>query len=85
MDEAIVAAGAILALLKRHRASESAAHHSIQRIDRDDHLWMDKFTIRNLELLGNGTEWQSMPAESTRQHHFANGCKTVETLDRSCR
>ncbi|MGH2647478.1 MAG: DNA mismatch repair protein MutS, partial [Ginsengibacter sp.] len=25
---------------------------SLQRIDKTDHLWMDRFTIRNLELLG---------------------------------
>src|SRR6202008_4566947 len=25
---------------------------SLQRIDKSDHLWMDRFTIRNLELLG---------------------------------
>ncbi len=24
----------------------------MQRIDKEDHLWMDRFTIRNLELLG---------------------------------
>src|SRR6202034_2704689 len=26
---------------------------SIQRIDREEFLWMDKFTIRNLELMGS--------------------------------
>jgi len=28
---------------------------SIQRLDREDYLWMDRFTIRNLEL--TGTAW----------------------------
>src|SRR5688500_8362978 len=28
----------------------------MQRIDREDFLWMDKFTIRNLELMGNGQD-----------------------------
>ncbi len=58
MNEAIVAAGAVLHYLKDTEHPNVQHISSIQRIDRDDHLWMDKFTIRNLELLGNGTEGQ---------------------------
>ncbi|HEX8331393.1 MAG TPA: DNA mismatch repair protein MutS, partial [Segetibacter sp.] len=29
---------------------------SIQRLDKEDYLWMDRFTIRNLELLNSGVE-----------------------------
>ncbi|MGC1631072.1 MAG: DNA mismatch repair protein MutS, partial [Gelidibacter sp.] len=48
--EGIVASGAIL-----HYLSETQHHRlqhitSIQRITKDDHVWMDRFTIRNLEL-----------------------------------
>jgi DNA mismatch repair protein MutS len=56
MQEATVAAGAILHYLKDTEHPNLQHITSMQRIDRDDHLWMDKFTIRNLELLGNGTE-----------------------------
>jgi DNA mismatch repair protein MutS len=56
MQEAIIAAGAILHYLKDTEHSNLQHISAIQRIDKDDHLWMDKFTIRNLELLGNGTE-----------------------------
>src|SRR6478735_6890464 len=56
MQEAIIAAGAILHYLKDTEHPNLQHISAIQRIDKDDHLWMDKFTIRNLELLGNGSE-----------------------------
>ncbi len=56
LPDAVIAAGAILHYLKNTEHPNLQHITSIQRIDRDDHLWMDKFTIRNLELLGNGTE-----------------------------
>ena len=48
--EGIIASGAVL-----HYLSETQHHRlqhitSIQRITKDDHVWMDRFTIRNLEL-----------------------------------
>ncbi|PWT99744.1 MAG: DNA mismatch repair protein MutS [Bacteroidetes bacterium] len=52
----IIAAGAILHYLKDTEHPNLQHITSIQRIDRDEHLWMDRFTIRNLELLGNPLE-----------------------------
>jgi len=51
MAEAIVAAGAILHYLEATEHKE--AHHisSISRIDEDKFVWLDKFTIRNLEMV----------------------------------
>lgn len=48
--EGIVASGAVL-----HYLSETQHHRlqhitAIQRITKNDHVWMDRFTIRNLEL-----------------------------------
>ncbi len=48
----IVAAGAILHYLKDTEHPNLGHISTIQRIDKDEHLWMDRFTIRNLELLG---------------------------------
>lgn len=48
----IIAAGAILHYLKDTEHPNLKHITSLQRIDRGDHLWMDRFTIRNLELLG---------------------------------
>jgi DNA mismatch repair protein MutS len=51
MQEGIVAAGAILHYLQD--TAHPNCHHiaSIHRINRDEYLWMDQFTIRNLELV----------------------------------
>ena len=51
----IIAAGAILHYLKETEHPHLQHIHTIGRIDRNEILWMDKFTIRNLELIGNGT------------------------------
>ena len=56
----IVAAGAVLHYLKDTEHPNLQHITSIQRIDQDDHLWMDKFTIRNLELLGSGPDNASL-------------------------
>jgi DNA mismatch repair protein MutS len=59
MDAAIIAAGAVLHYLKDTEHPNLQHISSIQRIDRDDYLWMDKFTIRNLELLGSPYEGEA--------------------------
>lgn len=56
MISAIVAAGSILHYLKETEHPNLQHITQIQRIERDDYLWMDQFTIRNLELLGNGQQ-----------------------------
>jgi DNA mismatch repair protein MutS len=48
----IIASGAILHYLKDTEHPNLGHITSIQRIDREEHLWMDRFTIRNLELFG---------------------------------
>jgi DNA mismatch repair protein MutS len=47
----LIAAGAILHYLKETEHPNLQHITSLQRIDRDDFLWMDRFTIRNLELV----------------------------------
>ncbi len=56
MEEAIIAAGAALHYLKETEHPNISHIASIQRIDQDTFLWMDKFTIRNLELLQSAGE-----------------------------
>lgn len=56
LHDAVIAAGAILHYLKDTEHPNLQHISTIQRIDREEHLWMDKFTIRNLELLSNGNE-----------------------------
>jgi len=52
LHSAIIAAGAVLHYLKDTEHPNLQHVTSIQRINREDYLWMDQFTIRNLELLG---------------------------------
>lgn len=56
MQEGIVAAGAVLHYLQD--TAHPNCHHiaSIHRINRDEYLWMDQFTIRNLELVNGPGE-----------------------------
>ena len=54
--KAIIAAGAILHYLKETEHPHLQHINAISRIQRDEILWMDKFTIRNLELIGNGAD-----------------------------
>ena len=52
----IMAAGAILHYLKETEHPHLQHIHTIKSIVREEILWMDKFTIRNLELIGNGED-----------------------------
>lgn len=52
----LIAAGAVLHYLKDTEHPNLQHITGIQRIDRDDFLWMDRFTIRNLELLQSSVE-----------------------------
>ncbi|MDR3712219.1 MAG: DNA mismatch repair protein MutS [Puia sp.] len=54
MGYGLIAAGAILHYLKDTEHPHLQHITALRRIDREDHLWMDRFTIRNLELLGTG-------------------------------
>jgi DNA mismatch repair protein MutS len=52
----LIAAGAILHYLRDTEHPNLQHITSLQRIDKDDFLWMDRFTIRNLELVYGNSE-----------------------------
>ncbi|MEO8174679.1 MAG: DNA mismatch repair protein MutS, partial [Sediminibacterium sp.] len=56
LSQGITAAGAILYYLKETEHPNLQHITSVQRMERDDFLWMDRFTIRNLELLNTGVD-----------------------------
>lgn|SRR5690348_6420046 len=60
LSAGIIAAGAVLHYLKDTEHPNLQHITSLQRIDKADHLWMDRFTIRNLELLGGVETNQSL-------------------------
>ena len=69
MPNAIVAAGAVLYYLEytEHRQTKHIA--SISRIDEDKFVWIDKFSIRNLELFASNSGQE--------------GCSLAEVLDQT--
>lgn len=52
----LIAAGAILHYLKETEHPHLQHITSLQRIEQNDYLWMDKFTIKNLELVIKNAE-----------------------------
>lgn len=52
-DQAIVAAGAALYYLSDTHHDKIKHINQISRIDEDKYVWLDKFTIRNLELISS--------------------------------
>ncbi len=56
MHHAVTAAGVIMHYLKDTEHPNLQHITAIQRVDREDYLWMDRFTIRNLELIGGNQE-----------------------------
>lgn len=56
LTEAIIAAGAILHYLEATEHKDTHHIASLSRIDEEHYVWLDKFTIRNLELVSSQQE-----------------------------
>ena len=56
LNEAVIAAGAILHYLEVTEHKDTHHIASIARIDEETYVWLDKFTIRNLELIASPHE-----------------------------
>lgn len=56
MPQGIVAAGAALHYLAETQHDRVQHICKLSRIEEDHYVWLDRFTIRNLELLGSGNE-----------------------------
>ena len=52
LEEGIVAAGAVMFYLSETQHNKLEHIQSISRIAEDNYVWMDRFTIKNLELYG---------------------------------
>lgn len=68
MGEGIIAAGAVIHYLEDTEHRDTSHISSISRIDEDKYVWLDKFTIRNLEIV-------------TPQHE--GGVPLIDVLDRT--
>lgn len=65
----IISAGACLHYLRDTQHHQISHINRISRIERDDHVWLDRFTIRNLELFYSSNE---------------NAQTLINILDRNC-
>lgn len=55
-DLGVIAAGAVLHYLSDTRHDQLKHINALSRIETDHYVWLDRFTIRNLELLGSPHE-----------------------------
>lgn len=69
LKAASIAAGAALHYLGETEHANLQHINSIQRVVAEDFLWMDRFTIRNLELIHSTSE---------------DGCSLLEAIDNTC-
>jgi DNA mismatch repair protein MutS len=56
LEKGIIAAGACLQYLKETQHHQVSHINTIHRIEQDKYVWLDKFTIRNLELFYSPNE-----------------------------
>ena len=81
LKNGLVAAGAIIHYLKDTEHPNLQHIISLQRIDKDDFLWMDRFTIRNLELVYGNSEGNHTLLGVLDNTVSPMGGKIAETLD----
>ncbi len=56
LTQAIVSAGSVMQYLRDTEHPNLEHITALQRINREEHVWMDRFTIRNLELVNSPVE-----------------------------
>ena len=78
MKAAIIAAGAVLHYLKDTEHPNLQHINSLQRMVADEYLWMDRFTIRNLELLHSSDEKGTCLLQSIDNTHTPMGARLMK-------
>lgn len=66
MNESIVAAGAIIHYLNQSHHVDLEHINSIKRVDEQEHVWIDSFTLKNLEII---------------QSNHTNGISLLDIID----
>ena len=56
LDMGIIAAGAVLYYLQDTQHNQTANITRLNRVERDRYVWLDRFTVRNLELVASPNE-----------------------------
>ena len=78
MRAAIIACGVALHYIKDTEHLDLRHINSLQRIVADEFLWMDRFTIRNLELLNSGYEQGSSLLSAIDHTHTPMGARMIK-------
>ncbi len=78
MRSAIVACGVALHYLKDTEHSYLQHINTLQRIVADEFVWMDRFTIRNLELLNSGYEQGASLLNAIDHTHTPMGARLMK-------
>ena len=66
LDMGIIAAGAVLYYLQDTQHNRTANICKLTRVEPDRYVWLDKFTIRNLELISSPNEKARAPHHPAR-------------------
>ena len=56
LDMGVIAAGAVLHYMQETQHSQTANICSISRVEQDRYVWLDRFTVRNLEMVSSANE-----------------------------
>lgn len=78
MQASIIAAGAILHYIKDAQHSKTAHISKISRIEEDNYVWLDQFTIRNLELMPSNHTGGANLLEIIDQTHTPMGSRLLK-------
>ncbi|MBS1689530.1 MAG: DNA mismatch repair protein MutS, partial [Bacteroidetes bacterium] len=78
MKAGTIAAGAVLHYLKDTEHANLQHINALQRIVADEFLWMDRFTIRNLELVHSSDEKGSSLLQAIDHTHTSMGARLLK-------
>jgi DNA mismatch repair protein MutS len=78
LKAATIAAGAVLHYLKDTEHANLQHINSLQRIVANEFLWMDRFTIRNLELVHSSDEKGSSLLQAIDHTHTSMGARLLK-------
>ena len=56
LDMGVIAAGAVMHYMHETQHSQTANICRLSRVERDKYVWLDRFTVRNLEMVGSAND-----------------------------
>ena len=81
LDEAVIAAGAVFHYLGESEHKKLDHITGISRIEEDKYVWLDRFTIKNLELVSSPHENARTLSDILDETQTAMGSRMLEAMD----